>query len=356
MSLTLFPAWRMVNGTGRCCRNLEEDIVSITFGGGFGMTSHQGHCPEPFDALNGNRLAGSQGSHPLHSVTPGELLRPSSGHVTGEIVIEGPVVVGEGITGRIRLQAVEPVSARKGGLRLVGLRLVEEQRSVTHERGDHTSSTEHWVEANGSLFDEEPLLEPALPSSLAAGETFEARFTVPAPRLGPPSAHLGEAIVAWALAARWDVPMSDAPFVATLVPVAQNPELIRAGVGEQGGLSMLDTVAVGDARISVTSPLPAAPGSLVGVQVLWASAPDGPARIELHRRTNAPNGVEGIIASAVTEAGAIRSGAAQVQLALPIDSAPSFDGAGLEITYVIRVLVDRRFRPDTAIERPVAVA
>jgi hypothetical protein len=30
--------------------------------------------------------------------------------------------------------------------------------------------------------------------------------------------------------------------------------------------------------------------------------------------------------------------------------------ATLEITYVIRVLVDRRFRPDTAIERPVAVA
>ena len=104
----------MVNGTGRCCRNLEEDIVSITFGGGFGMTSHQGHCPEPFDALNGNRLAGSQGSHPLHSVTPGELLRPSSGHVTGEIVIEGPVVVGEGITGRRARLGPEGRAAARG--------------------------------------------------------------------------------------------------------------------------------------------------------------------------------------------------------------------------------------------------
>jgi len=34
---------------------------------------------------------------------------------------------------------------------------------------------------------------------------------------------------------------------------------------------------------------------------------------------------------------------------------PSFDGAGLEITYVIRVLVDRKFRSDAAIERPVGI-
>ena len=186
-----------------------------------------------------------------------------------------------------------------------------------------------------------------LPATLAAGEPFETTFTVPAPRLGPPSAHLGEAIVAWALDARWNVSMASDPFVAVLVPVAQNPDLIRAGVGRQGGESMLDTV---------TTPLPAAPGSAIGVQVLWPGAPDGPARVELHRRTNAPNGTEGIIATAVTDAGSIRSGAAQVQLDVPAGTAPSFDGAGLEVLYVIRVLVDRRFRPDTAIERPVAIA
>ncbi len=330
--------------------------MTFTFGNGLSFTSHEGHCPEPFDGLNGHRLAGGPGSHPLHDVTPEEPLRPMSGDVRGEIVINGPVVVGEGIKGTIRLIANAPVNARGAAFRLVGLRLVEERRSTTHERADHTSSTENWVEANGSLFVEDPLLEPALPATLSTGQTFETTFTIPAPRLGPPSAHLGEAIVAWALDARWDVSMASDPFIAVLVPVTQNPDLIRAGVGEQGGLSMLDTVAVGDARISVTIPLPAAPGSLIGVQVLWAGAPDGPARIELHRRTNAPNGTEGIIASAVTEAGALKSGSAEVQLALPLGTAPSFDGAGLEVTYVIRVLVDRRFRPNTAIERPVAVA
>jgi hypothetical protein len=51
----------------------------------------------------------------------------------------------------------------------------------------------------------------------------------------------------------------------------------------------------------------------------------------------------------------LTSGAASAQLPIPPGSAPSFDGAGLEITYVIRVLVDRRFRTDAAIERPVGI-
>ena len=77
------------------------------------------------------------------------------------------------------------------------------------------------------------------------------------------------------------------------------------------------------------------------------------ARIELHRRTNAPNGTEGIVAS-VTVAPALLAGG-DARLTVPEGTAPSFDGAGLEINYVIRVLVDVRFRPDAAIERPVAI-
>ena len=67
-----------------------------------------------------------------------------------------------------------------------------------------------------------------------------------------------------------------------------------------------------------------------------------------------PNGVEGIHRLGV---GRRRpdSGAAQAKLLVPPGSAPSFDGAGLEIDYVIRVLVDRRFRADAAIERPLGI-
>ena len=76
--------------------------------------------------------------------------------------------------------------------------------------------------------------------------------------------------------------------------------------------------------------------------------------MELHRRTNAPNGMEGIIASAPIDPAAL-GGGVDVSLAVPAGPAPSFDGAGLEIDYVIRVLVDRRFRTDAAIERPVGI-
>jgi hypothetical protein len=76
--------------------------------------------------------------------------------------------------------------------------------------------------------------------------------------------------------------------------------------------------------------------------------------VEVHRRTNAPNGAQGIIASVDVDPAALKGGI-DVRLAIPAGSAPSFDGAGLEIAYVIRVLVDRRFRNDAAIERPLAI-
>jgi hypothetical protein len=335
-------------------------VVSISLGDGggtiaFGLGGHKGHCPEPFDAVNGPRMAGGEGSHPLHDIGPEELVRPGSDQLEGTLSFDHQVRVGEGIEGSLRIVAREAVTARKAVLRLVGLRLVEERKSTTHSTGAHASHTESWVEANGSLFVEDAFLEPVLPATLAAGQVVETRFSVPAPPLGPPSAHLGEAIVAWALDARWDVAMGDDAFVAALVPIAQHPDLIRAGVGRQGGLAVLDTVDVEGATISITSPLPAAPGTNLNLHVAWPGAPDGEGRIELHRRTNAPNGVEGIVASTSTDGATLRAGATD-WLPVPAGLAPSFDGADLELRYVIQVLVDRRFMPDAAIERPVAVA
>jgi len=96
---------------------------------GFGsFIGHAGSAPSPFDAINGPRLAGGEGSHPLHSVSPEELLRPSDGAVTGEFVLDHPARVGDGITGRVRLTAVKGIDARKAYLRLVGLRLDEVRR------------------------------------------------------------------------------------------------------------------------------------------------------------------------------------------------------------------------------------
>ncbi len=323
------------------------------------MSMHQGSCPAPFSARNGSDLAGYEGSHPLHSISIRELVTPYAGAVAGAITLAGPVMVGGEIRGHLSVQAQRDLRARGAALRLVGLRLVETRESETHEAGsgEHTTThTESWVEANGSLFDTLPFTEPAIPATMAAGQVFEADFLLPAPRLGPPAAHLGEAIVAWALEVRWDVAMGEDSWVAAPIEVLQNPDLIRAGVGKQGGLSMLDAVPLKDgATIGVTNPKPVKAGSVVGVQVAWPGAPDGEARIELHRRTNAPNGEEGILGSQATTGAALRAGVTAELGGLAFGVPPSFDGAGLENAYIIRVLIDRRFRTDLAVERPIAV-
>jgi hypothetical protein len=319
---------------------------------GFG---HSGSAPSPFDALNGSRLAGSESSHPLHDVRPEELLNPGSGGLGGRIAFEGMPRVGEPIRGTIELTAEREINARSAHLRLVGLRLREQRMSRTHGTGSG-SRTETWVEARGDLFVTDPFLEPAIPASLAAGETFRAAFAIPGPALGPPSAHLGEAIVAWAIEVRFDIAMHGDAFLAVFLPIEQHPDLLAAGVGEQGGLSMLASVDSAGGTISVDSKLPAMPGTAMRVRCVWPGAPGGPARIELHRRSNAPNGVNAIILTSDVTGEQLASGAAVVELPLPADLSPSFDGAGLTLTYIVRVLVSRRFRPDAAIERPVAIA
>jgi hypothetical protein len=317
---------------------------------------YSGSAPSPFDAINGPRLAGSSGSHPLHGVGVEELVRPTDGKVHGEIVLDRPAMVGEGITGRVHLEAVERVDARKAALRLVGLRLDEVQRSESEQDSEgNTTSTDSWVETDGKLFVQDAFLEPVVPAILAPGQAWEARFAVPAPRLGPPTAHLGESIIAWALEVRWDIPRASDSFVAVHLPLAQHPDLIRAGVGKQGGQSVMAGVPVGDAMISVATPLPAPAGSEIAIGVRWPSAPGGTkGRVEIQRKTNAPNGVKGIVASVDVDPSAFKGGT-EVRLVVPAGSAPSFDGAGLEIRYIIRALVDRRFRSDVAIERPLAI-
>ena len=333
-------------------------VTSLGLGGLAGILGHTGSSPSPFDAVDGHRLAGPSGCHPLHGVAIEELVRPSSGEIEAAFVLDRAVRVGEGITGTFRLTAIRGIRGRSAHLRLVGLRLVEERRTQQHRdsRG-RVTHTESWVEVSGRLFAQSAFTDPATPAALEPGSTFESGFSVPAPPLGPPTAHLGEAIVAWALEVRWDVPLAADAFVAVGVPVAQHPDLLRAGVGRQGGLSLLESVVVDDAAIDVTSPLPAPIGSELEVRVRWPGAPAGRgARIELHRRTTAPNGTEGCLASVPVDPAGLRSGDAVARLAIPPGSPPSFDGADLEVVYVVRVLVDRAFLPDAAIERPVGVA
>lgn len=320
---------------------------------GFG---HSGSAPAPFDALNGPRLAGPEGSHPLHDVRPEELIGSSDDTVQGELRLDAPAVVGTGLTGTVQLRAVRAITARGAALRLVGLRLDEtRQHRETRDSKGNVINREDWVEARGRLFAESTFVEPVVPATLQPGAAWESRFAIPAPQLGPPSAHLGESIVAWALEVRWDVPMGGDVRLASLLSMAQNRDLMAAGVGRQGGQALMAEISGGPASIAIDSELPAPAGTELVLRARWASAPDGRgARVELHRRSNAPNAAEGIVASQPVDLAVLRSGG-EMRLSLPAHLPPSFDGVGLENRYVLRILVDRALRTDAAVERPVGV-
>jgi len=154
------------------------------------------------------------------------------------------------------------------------------------------------------------------------------------------------------------VAMSEDAFVALLLPLEQNPSLVRAGVGRQGGLALLASLDAGSgATIDIGTPLPAPPGSTLLVRPRWPQGPSGrSARVELVQDVDAPNGDRRVIAVAATSVDEVRNGGAGTALTIPLDAAPSFDGADLACRYFVRVVIDRPMRPDASIERPVAIA
>jgi hypothetical protein len=326
-------------------------------GGLFGWGGRRGSAPTPFDAVDSTRLAGPSGSHPLAAIEVHELLAPASGGLDGEIQILGPVRVGDGISGRLRVTARREIKARSAVLRLVGARLAEEQRSETKRDSEgRTTSTESWVEVHGKLFEQLPFSSPPLPATLAAGQTIETDFTIPAPRLGPASGHMGSALVCWAVEARWDVAMGSDERVATLVHVAQNIDYLRSGAVRLESGAMFDAYSVGDASIAVKPLPPITAGSDVEVSVTWPSAGSGRgARVELQADVEAPIGLKGIVlASIPVDPAALRQGLT-VSLPLPADAPPTQQAHGVGVSYRVRALVDRALRRDLAVERALAV-
>ncbi len=325
--------------------------------GGFGYGGKSGSSPAPFDAVDGSRLAGPSGSHPLAAVRLEELVRTASDDLDGSIEIDAPVRVGEGIRGRLRVTAGRDIEARGAVLRLVGVRLTEQRRSYEQRdsKGQVTRS-EQWVEVDGRLFETLPFTEPVLPARLAAGQTFEAEFNLPAPRLGPPSAHLGPALLAWALDARWDIPMGSDEHVAALVDVEQHPDYLRSGAAGLAEGSLYDAWQTGDASIAVSPLPPLAAGSEVDVTVTWPSAGSGRgARLELQADVAAPNGISDLVVwSAALDPAAFRDGVT-VRVPIPDDAPPTVSAERVGVNYRIRALVDRPMRSDLAIERAVAI-
>ncbi len=350
----------MVDGAGGFLASVGGgDIASA--GGWLGSvfgSSRSGSAPGPFDGLDGGRLAGPTGSHPLAGLSAQDLLRPATGGLEGTIELAGPVRVGEGITGVVRVRATKDIQARSAGIRLVGVFIAEERRSETHSSvgadGRSTSTTESWIEVHGRVIEDLTFTEPALPTTLTPGQVLDLPFSIPAPRLGPPSAHAGSAMVAWALEAHWDIHLGSDERIAVLVPVAQHPDLLRAGVVTLPAGAMFDSVDDAGASLSVTPLPPLVAGSAVTLTVAWAGAPGGrSARVELTTDVRAANALTVVSVSLPVDRGSL--GGAQVVIPLPADLPPTLATDGLTVGHRLRVIVDRKLRSDVTAERPIVV-
>jgi hypothetical protein len=313
--------------------------------------------PTPFDAVGSNRLVGPSGSHPLAAIAIEEFVNPSSGGIDGAISINGPVRIGEGITGRISLTARKDIQARAASLRLVGVLLTEDERSdQKRDSQGRVTSTERWVEVTGRVFEELPFSQPPLPATLSAGQTFETDFALPAPRLGPPSAHMGSAVIAWAIDAQWNVPMRGDERVTAVVDVKQNIDYLRSGAVTLAPGALFDAWQDGDATISVAPLPPVAAGSEIEVSVNWPSAGSGRGgRLELQADVDAPNGLSGVVLHSMPVDPEAFRGGLTMRIPIPVDAPPTLKDKGVGISYKIRALVDRKLRSDLAVERSVAV-
>ena len=90
---------------------------------GGSYSGRSGSAPTPFDNVDGYRLVGPQGSHPLAALSIDELLRGRSDGLQGTIEIKHPVRIGEAIEGGgqmigelvpLPLRAQQPFQLRGG--------------------------------------------------------------------------------------------------------------------------------------------------------------------------------------------------------------------------------------------------
>lgn len=333
-----------------------DDVRAYEEGGLFGLMGHRGDAPAPFDALDGPRLAAPGRSHPLPLVDPLELIRSSTDGLDGVIEVESPIRVGEAIRGRARIVARKPIDARRAGIRLVSVLLSEEERSLEHrDSKGQVISRDEWVEVHGRTVDALEFTEPHVPARLGAGQVLDLPFQIPAPRLGPPSAHAGTALVAWAVEARWDIEMGADERVAALVDVRQHPDLLRAGVIHVGAGAMHDSWDDGGATLGVRPLPPVDAGTTVEATITWPGAASGrSARVELVADVEAARDMRVVCSSVEVAIEAIREGV-RASLAIPANAPPTCETDGLRVSYRLRAIVDRAWRPDEVAERPIVI-
>lgn len=311
-----------------------------------------GSLPAPLDRLNGETLAGRDGTHPLAFLSSAELLTPCTDALSGSLEAESGSLVGGEIHARLRVRATKEIKARGTRVALKGHLVREVTQSHTEKVGDQEHTTT-WIEVMATEIVNVPLIEVAVPARLAPGEEIDLKFLAPAPKLGPPSLHLGVYMVVWTLQVEWDIAAGADERVAAVIDVVQNPDLLRSGVLSLGPSAMMGAWSEGEVSMDVDPAPPIAPGGVLRVNVRWPSASGGRgARVELYADLSKSLPVR--IAAAELATSDLAKGST-ITFEIPSDAPPVFDGAGLSLRYRIRTLIDRPLRSDLAAERNVVI-
>lgn len=311
-----------------------------------------GSLPAPLDRLNGETLAGRDGTHPLAFLSSAELLTPCTDALSGSLEAESGSLVGGEIHARLRVRATKEIKARGTRVALKGHLIREVTQSHTEKVGDQEHTTT-WIEVMATEIVNVPLIEVAVPARLAPGDEIDLKFLAPAPKLGPPSLHLGVYMVVWTLQVEWDIAAGADERVAAVIDVAQNPDLLRSGVLSLGPSAMMGAWSEGEVSMDVDPAPPIAPGGVLRVNVRWPSASGGRgARVELYADLKMAPPVR--VAAAELQTSDLAKGST-ITFEIPSDAPPVFDGAGLSLRYRIRTLIDRPLRSDLAAERNVVI-
>jgi len=307
-----------------------------------------GSLPAPLDRLNGETLAARDGAHPLAFLSGAELLTPCTGALSGSLEVTPGAEVGGEIHARLRVRAAKLIKARGTRVFVKGHLVREVTQSLTEKE-----QTTTWIEVLATEIANVPLIEIAVPATLAPNDEVDLKILAPAPKLGPPSVHLGVYMVVWTLQVEWDIAAGADERVAAVIDVAQSPDLLRSGVISLGPSAMMAAWSEGEVSMDVDPAPPIAPGGALQVNVRWPSASGGRgARVELYADVSKSLPVR--IAAAALATSDLAKGSI-VTFEIPSDAPPVFDGAGLSLRYRIRTLIDRPLRSDLAAERNVVI-
>lgn len=288
----------------------------------------------------------------------------SSGGVDWTLSLQRDVLLpGRLVEGTLRLVARHGVEAR--GL-LVTLLGEEKWRYETTTVGANGQTRTERRTGTAQL-PPEPV-RVAAPISLAAGETRDIPFQLPAPPLGPPSVDAEMVSVAWSVEAKLDIEGGMDSSIEAPVRVAQPVALLRAGVIPVGEFALYPSADAVDGSLTASialDPLPLSAGApFTGSVTLRSAEPVIVRGIRAELRVHVKATVSGGLQETITAWSGPVAGPETIrgELAFPLagtvppTAPPTCETPHGKAWAELVVILDRALARDPSVTRDVTIA